>query len=72
MGKYLEIARQTLVDWQRVDLPAAVADWPEEWLESYMERAAIMEFDGGLPRAEAEHRAEELVRAAFRQTGGRV
>ena len=30
--------------------------------EMYEERAAIMEHDGGLPRAEAEKRAKELVR----------
>lgn len=51
-----------------VDLPAHVGDWPEEWLEVYIERAAIAEFDGGLSRAEAERRAEELVREAHRRT----
>jgi hypothetical protein len=49
------------------DLPAHPGDWPEEWLENYIERAAIMEFDGGLPRMEAEARAEELVREAYRR-----
>lgn len=49
------------------DLPAHVGDWPEEWRESYIERAGIMEYDGGLPRAEAERRAEALVREAYRR-----
>lgn len=29
-------------------------DWTDDEKERYEERAAIMEFDGGLPRAEAE------------------
>ncbi|MDA0334268.1 MAG: hypothetical protein O2782_03790 [bacterium] len=44
-------------------LPRSVSDWPEEWRAAYEERAAIMEFDGGLPRGAAEQRAETLVRA---------
>jgi hypothetical protein len=51
------------------ELPAHVGDWPPEWLEAYIERAGIMEFDGGLPRIEAERRAEELVRETYRRTG---
>ena len=39
------------------DLLAAASDWPEVWQERFEERAAIMEFDAGLPRAEAERRA---------------
>ena len=54
-----------------IDLPVTRADWPEEWQEAYIERAAIMEYDGGLPREEAERRAEQLVREAYRRTGGR-
>jgi len=53
----------------RGELPAAQADWPEEWRERFEERAAIMEYDGGLPRPEAERRAEVLVREAYRRTG---
>ena len=53
---------------QAQELPAHVGDWPEEWLETYIERAGIMEFDGGLPRLEAERRAEELVREAHRRS----
>ncbi len=29
----------------------------KDWMELYEERAAIMEYDGGLPRAEAEIQA---------------
>ncbi|MFH1467883.1 MAG: hypothetical protein ABIO70_26090, partial [Pseudomonadota bacterium] len=43
-------------------LPERVADWPEEAREIWEERAAIIEFDGGLPREAAERLAEERVR----------
>ena len=43
-------------------LPAALADWPGEALESWEERSAICEFDGGLPRDAAEREAERCVR----------
>ena len=43
-------------------LPERVADWPEEAHEIWEERAAIIEFDGGLPREAAERLAEERVR----------
>lgn len=34
------------------------ANWTElDWHDAFEERAAIMEFDGGLPRAEAERQA---------------
>ena len=49
------------------DLPAHVGDWSDEWMEAYIERAGIMEVDGGLPRSEAERRAEELVRESHRR-----
>lgn len=39
------------------------ADWKELWEE----RAAIMEYDGGLPREEAEVRAREIVGAMYRK-----
>jgi hypothetical protein len=55
---------------EAVDLPDHVGDWPEDWLETFVERAGIMEYDGGLPRIEAERRAEDLVREAYRRTGG--
>ena len=35
-------------------------DPADEWTETLSERAAIMEFDGGLPRHEAEQRAWAL------------
>ena len=51
---------------QQAELPEEVADWPEDWLEEYEERAAIMEYDGSLARQEAEQWAETIVRAAYR------
>lgn len=48
-------------------LSASVADWPDEWQAAFIERAGIMEFDGGLPRADAERRAEELIREEHRR-----
>ena len=46
-------------------LPLSIVAWPDQWRESYEERAAIIEYDGGLERRQAEHRAEELLREAF-------
>ncbi|MCE5270786.1 hypothetical protein LLH00_05830 [bacterium] len=43
-------------------LPEFIGNWPPDVLERYKERAAIMEYDGGLSRWEAESRAEESVR----------
>ena len=50
-----------------VDLPADLGDWPKEWREAYEERAAIMEYDGGLSRSEAERLSEELQREAYKR-----
>jgi hypothetical protein len=41
----------------------AVAQLDEADREAFEERAAIMEYDGGLPRREAERRALALVQA---------
>ena len=38
----------------------------EEWDEAYQERSAIMEYDGGLPRVEAETQARVICLAEFR------
>ncbi len=43
-------------------LPAEPAAWPEPWREAFEERAGLIEFDGGRPRALAEQEAERLVR----------
>ena len=43
-------------------LARSPTDWPEDLLERFDERAGIMEFDGGMPRGEAEWWAEEEVR----------
>ncbi len=49
------------------DLPASIDDWPQDRREDFEERAVIMEFDGNLPRTEAERSAEVCVREAFRR-----
>jgi hypothetical protein len=56
-------------DWLRHDwdLPVEITEWPAEWRERYEERAAIIEFDGGQRRADAENRAEKLVRTNHRR-----
>lgn len=43
---------------------SVVAGWPEDLRADFEERAAIMEFDGGLPRPMAERRAYQIVRSA--------
>jgi hypothetical protein len=43
-------------------LPVDRAAWLEDAVDAFEERAAIMEFDGGLTRDRAEHKAERLVR----------
>jgi len=45
-----------------VTLPPHVTDWPEPWRTTYEERAAIMEYLGGLGRSVAEREAEAAVR----------
>lgn len=64
----LRVHKAELMALLRGKLPPHVGDWPEEWLEAFIERAAIVEFDGGLPRTEAERRAEELIRETHRRT----
>lgn len=49
--------------WLAADLPLCVADWPEEAQYAFEERAGICEYDGHLPREEAEKLAERCVRA---------
>lgn len=39
-------------------LPVYREMWPKEWLELWEERAAVMEFEGGMPRKQAEKEAE--------------
>ena len=40
---------------------ASPDNWPDPWRELFEERAAIMEFEGGLGRAEAEQEAGRLL-----------
>lgn len=49
----------------RQALHARVASWPAEWREAFEERAAIVEFCGGLGRVDAEAMAAELVQVEF-------
>ncbi len=52
------------------ELPDVLADWPDEWREVFEERAAIMEYDGGLSQVDATARAEGIVRTMYeRRTG---
>lgn len=46
-------------------LPNAPRNWPDEARMDFEERAAIMEFHGELPRAEAEEKAEVIVRREY-------
>jgi hypothetical protein len=54
--------QQTRTDSRLTQLPDRIEDWPEELLEQFRERAAIMEYEGGLSRQGAEKEAEQLIR----------
>ena len=43
-------------------LPPKVAFWPKLYRELWEERAALMEFEAGYPRRDAEAAAEEDIR----------
>jgi hypothetical protein len=43
-------------------LPRFLYRWPAYWQELWAERAAIMEFQGGMSREQAEKKAEEDIR----------
>jgi hypothetical protein len=53
-------------DWEVGRLPAAPEDWPADDLEWFEERAAILEYDAGYSRDQAELLAEISVRV-FRE-----
>jgi len=44
-------------------LPSDPAQWPQDWRYRFDERAAILEFDAGFARKEAEFRAQAMTRA---------
>jgi hypothetical protein len=48
-----------------VTLPPTRDAWPDEAKEAFEERAAILEFDAGLPRPLANRRAEAMVRKTY-------
>lgn len=43
-------------------LPQLRSTWPNEWLELWAERSAIMQFEGGLTQFRAEQEAERDIR----------
>jgi hypothetical protein len=47
------------------DFHSATRDWPSDWRDLFEERAAIMEYDANLERAEAERSAFEDIRRLF-------
>ncbi len=52
-------------------LTGEVVRIPNEWLVSLDERSAILEYDGGLPREEADRRARIEFFGLFREGGGK-
>jgi len=47
------------------ELPKLIRIWPARWFDAFTERAAIMEFDAGMTREEANKKAEACVREEF-------
>jgi hypothetical protein len=45
-----------------VKLPSSLYRWLSHWQELWAERAAIMEFEGGMTREQAEKNAEADIR----------
>lgn len=45
-----------------MSLPAFLEDWPRAAQEDYQERAAILEYEAGLTREEAERQADLMTR----------
>lgn len=62
---YLKLAKQVMAEME-TDLPSP-AELPLDWYVAWDERAAIMEYDGGLSRERAEALALEEVVAAMRR-----
>ena len=48
-------------------VPYPTPNFSQDFLEAYEERAAILEFEGGMDRAEAEAKAFEDVVASFKE-----
>ena len=76
-GKQTRVqATTTARDWRAAasaggapGLPRTITEWPRRWREAYEERAALLEYDGGLPRDAAEHQAEDFMRELFAREG---
>ena len=58
---YIEPPINVALQLPEATLPLDLARWPTTWREMYEERAAIIEYDGGLPRSVAEEKAERIV-----------
>jgi len=50
------------------ELPQRVEDWPEDARDHFEERAAIMEFGGCMPRADAVRRADACIREWWKRS----
>lgn len=50
-------------------LPADLWAWDDEWTMLYVERSAIMEFDGGLSRRVADFKAQMCIRKMEENNG---
>ncbi len=48
------------------ELPRDLWEWPDYWKEEFMERVAIMEYDGNIRRFVAEQEAERNIRKAYK------
>jgi hypothetical protein len=67
-----KVKSHTLQCDKNVETPATPGTPPyvrtkEDWRDMYEERAAIMEFDGGLSRADAEHAANEFIQQQMKE-----
>jgi hypothetical protein len=51
-------------------LPRFVYRWPAYWQELYLERAAIMEFEGGMTREQAQKKPKRIFAGGPRTTSG--
>ena len=62
IGKHRDRLVDVLARTEYRPLPSARECWPLDWQECFEERAAIMQYEGGLERGEAERIAEFRVR----------
>jgi len=65
-GNVLERSKTSPLSWRE-----ELSTWSEDLRDWWEERAALMEYDGGLPREEAEFQAFESVRNVANVRNGR-